>query len=77
MKLFLSPQDQIKQLVSDMYPGRDIVVKGRRNPPRGGKKYPYRASLVIDGKTIFTVEERNWRTAYKTLQIIISKELIS
>ena len=69
----ISPQMQILQLVESMYPGRNVEVSGERPPPRGGKKRPYTACLVIDGKVVVTAQERNWRTAYKTLQINISK----
>ena len=69
----ISPQMQIRYLVESMYPGRNVEVSGERPAPRGGKKRPYTACLVIDGKVVATAQERNWRTAYKTLQINISK----
>jgi hypothetical protein len=40
---------------------------------RGGKKRPFTAYLYVDGKVVATAQERDWRTAYKTLQINISK----
>ncbi len=69
----ISPQKQIRQFVESMYPGHEIEVCGKRPPMRGGKKPPYTAYLVIDGKVVATAQERNWRKAYKTLQINISK----
>jgi hypothetical protein len=69
----ISPQVQIRQFVESMYPGRIIEVSGERPASRGGKKRPYTARLVIDGKVVATAQERNCRTAYKTLQINISK----
>lgn len=68
---------QIKQLVECLYPGHEVIVTGSRPPPRGGKRYPYRACVIINGKTTFAAEERNWRMAYKSLQIDISRGLIS
>lgn len=69
----ISPQNQIRQLVETMYPDRKIEVCGERPPTRGGKKSPYTAYLIIDGKVVSSAQEKNWRTAYKTLQIKISK----
>lgn len=73
MAKIISPQTQVKQLVESMYPGRNVEVKGERPPARGGKKRPYTAYLIIDGKVMVTAQEKSWRTAYKTLQISISK----
>lgn len=73
MAKIISPQTQVKQFVESMYPGRNIEVKGERLSSRGGKKRPYTAYLIIDGKVAATAQEKNWRTAYKTLQINISK----
>jgi hypothetical protein len=70
----ISPQKQIRLLVESMYPDRNIEVKGYRNRRgTGGRKPPYTAQLFIDGKVTVSVQERDWRKAYKTLQINISK----
>lgn len=69
-----SPQMQIKEFVQTVHPDRDIDVKGYRlTRGTGGKKPPYTAQLFIDGKVVLSVQERDWRKAYKTLQINISK----
>jgi len=68
-----SPQKQIQQLVEPMFPGQEAEVHGYRGSARGGKKAPYTAQLVVDGQVVATAQERNWRLAYKTLQINISK----
>lgn len=68
---------QIHQFVESIYPGHDIAVKGYRNRRgTGGKKSPYTAQLFLNGKVIMSVQERNWRMAYKTLQINLSKGII-
>lgn len=70
----ISPQMQIYKFVESMYPDRDIEVKGYRNRHgTGGKKPPYTAQLFIDGRIVASAQERDWRKAYKTLQISISK----
>lgn len=57
-----------------MHPGRAVEVKGyRKARGTGGKKAPYTAQLFLDGKVILSAQERDWRMAYKTLQIQISK----
>jgi len=69
-----SPQKQIQQLVETMFPGRKVEVSGyRKARGTGGRKNPYTAHLIVDGQVIATAQERNWRQAYKTLQINISK----
>jgi len=69
-----SPQKQIQQLVEPMFPGRKVEVSGyRKARGPGGRKNPYTAHLIVDGQVIATTQERNWRQAYKTLQITISK----
>jgi hypothetical protein len=74
MPKIISPQKQIQQLVEPMFPGRLVEVRGhRKTRGAGGKKPPYTAHLIIDGKVVVTAQEKNWRTAYKTLQINISK----
>lgn len=73
MAKIISPQMQIKQFVESMYPGCTVKVSGERPPARGGKKRPYTACLTINGKIVVTAQERDWRKAYKTLQINISK----
>jgi hypothetical protein len=73
MSRIITPQVRIAQLAECLYPGRTIKVTGDRPPMRGGKKRPFTAYLYVDGKVIATAQERDWRTAYKTLQINISK----
>jgi len=68
-----SPQKQIQQLVESLFPAHEVEVHGYRGSARGGKKAPYTAQLMVDGKVVATAQERNWRQAYKTLQINISK----
>jgi len=68
-----SPQKQIQQLVESLFPAQEVEVHGYRGSARGGKKAPYTAQLMVDGKVVATAQERNWRQAYKTLQINISK----
>ena len=74
MAKIISPQQQVQQLAEPMFPGRKVEVRGHR-PSRGtgGKKNPYTAHLFVDGRVVATAQERNWRQAYKTLQIAISK----
>lgn len=68
-----SPQSKVRQFAEPLFPGRKVEVCGNRGTARGGKKPPYTAQLLVDGKVLASVQERNWRTAYKTLQIAISK----
>lgn len=69
----ISPQAKVKQIAEMMYPDAEVEVAGRRPPARGGKKYKYQAAVVVDGKYVAFVEERNWRMAYKSLEIALSK----
>lgn len=64
---------QVRQFMESMYPGQKVEVCGKRPPMRGGKKPLYTAFLIIDDKVVATAQERNWRMAYKTLQINASK----
>ena len=69
-----SPQMQIKEFVEDMHPGVEVEVKGYRKVlGAGGKKPLYTAQVFLDGKVIMSAQERDWRMAYKTLQINLSK----
>jgi hypothetical protein len=69
-----SPQMKVRELVESMYPGHEVEVKGYRSSRgAGGKKPPYTAQLFLDGKVIMSAQERDWRKAYKTLQINLSK----
>jgi len=68
-----TPQSKVRTFAASLYPGRTVEVSGYRGSARGGKKAPYTAQLVVDGKVVATAQERNWRTAYKTLQINNSK----
>jgi len=73
MPRIITPQARITQLAECLYPGRIIKVTGERPPMRGGKKRPFTAYLFVDHKVVASAQERDWRTAYKTLQIQISK----
>ena len=69
-----SPQMKVRELVESMYPGHEVEVKGYRSTQgTGGKRAPYTAQLFLDGRVIISAQERDWRKAYKTLQIQISK----
>jgi len=69
-----SPQTKILQFVEPFFPGCKVEVRGSRmRRGTGGHKAPYTAYLVVDGKVLVSAQERNWRQAYKTLQINISK----
>jgi hypothetical protein len=74
MPRIITPQALIAQLAECLYPGHTIKVKGYRSSRgAGGKKPPYTAQLFLDGKVIMSAQERDWRKAYKTLQINLSK----
>lgn len=73
MPRIITPQARIMQLAQCLYPGRTIKVTGERPPMRGGKKRPFTAYLYVDDKVVASAQERDWRTAYKTLGINISK----
>jgi len=73
MKLKLSPKEQVTLLAHTLYPGHEVLVMGFRPRPRGGKKRPFTVQLIVDGKIFMTAQERDPRTAYKTLQIKLSK----
>ena len=65
---------KVRELVESMYPGHEVEVKGYRSTRgTGGKRAPYTAQLFLDGRVIMSAQERDWRKAYKTLQIQISK----
>lgn len=68
-----TPQSKVRTFAESIYPGHTVEVNGQRGSARGGKKPPYTAFLVVDGKVVATAQEKNWRMAYKTLQINISK----
>jgi hypothetical protein len=69
-----SPQMQIKEFMENIHPESEVEVKGYRSSRgAGGKKPPYTAQLFLDGKVIMSAQERDWRKAYKTLQINLSK----
>lgn len=72
-----SPQAKVLQFAMMLYPDRKIDVSGYRCSPRGGKKSPYTAQVFLDGKVVVSVQDRNWRTAYKALQIELSKRSLS
>lgn len=71
----ITPQARVKQLAEMMYPGTTVEVGGCRPSARssGGKKPKYNAGVKIDGKYVVSAQERNWRTAYKTLEIMLTK----
>jgi hypothetical protein len=70
----ITPQAKTKELAELMHPGCQVEVKGYRSSRgAGGKKPPYTAQLFLDGKVIMSAQERDWRKAYKTLQINLSK----
>lgn len=65
---------KVRELVESMYPGHEVEVKGyRKTRGTGGKRAPYTAQLFLDGRVVISAQERDWRKAYKTLQIQISK----
>ena len=69
-----TPQAKVLKFAEPLFPGRKVEVAGsRKTRATGGKRPPYIAHLMVDGKVIATAQERNWRQAYKTLQIVISK----
>jgi len=69
-----TPQAKAKELAELLHPGCQVEVNGYRNTRgAGGKKPPYTAQLFLDGKVVLTAQERDWRQAYKTLQINLSK----
>jgi hypothetical protein len=69
-----SPQMKVREFVESMYPGHDVEVKGYRSlRGAGGKRAQYTAQLFMNGKVVISAQERDWRKAYKTLQIQISK----
>jgi len=69
-----TPQAKVLKFAEPLFPGRKVEVRGYR-PTRGtgGRKSPYTAHLFVDGRVVATAQERNWRQAYKILQITISK----
>jgi len=71
----MTPQIQIKEFVESIHPGHFVEVKGYRPSARGagGKKPLYTAQVFIDGRVFMTAQERDWRLAYKTLQVVLSK----
>lgn len=71
-----SPQIKVREFAASIFHGRQVVVSGYRGAARGGKKSPYTAQLVVDGKVLVTAQESDWRRAYKTLQINISKAVV-
>lgn len=73
MRLKLSPKDQVTMLAHTLYPDRNVVILGHRPRPRGGKKRPFTVQIIMDGKIFMTAQERDPRTAYKTLHIKLSK----
>lgn len=73
MRLKLSPKEQVTMLAHALYPNADIVILGHRPRPRGGKKRPFTVQVILNGKIFMTAQERDPRTAYKTLQIKLSK----
>ena len=68
-----TPQAKVFKFAEPLFPGREVEVHGYRGSARGGKKPPYTAQLLVDGHVVASAQEKNWRTAYKTLQITISK----
>lgn len=69
-----SPQSKVLQFAETLFPGSKVEVSGSRlRRATGGKKAPYTAYLLVDGKVRATGQDRDWRKAYKTLQIAISK----
>jgi len=74
----MTPQMQIKEFVESIHPGRAVEVKGyRKTRGAGGKKPPYTAQVFVDGRVFMTAQERDWRVAYKTLQIALSKAVVA
>jgi len=68
-----TPQSKVFKFAEPLFPGQEVEVHGYRGSARGGKKAPYTAQLMVDGEVVATAQEQNWRTAYKTLHITISK----
>ncbi len=73
-----SPKQRIKQFVESMYPNRRVDVSGHRmRASKKGEKYPlFLTTVRLGGKLLVSAAERNWRMAYKTLQINLNKELV-
>jgi len=68
-----TPQSKVIKFAEPLFPGREVEARGYRCFARGGKRAPYTAQLIVDGRVVATAQELNWRTAYKTLQINVSK----
>jgi len=68
-----TPQSKVFKFAEPLFPGQELEVCGYRCSARGGKKPPYTAQLFVDGHMVASAQDKNWRSAYKTLQINISK----
>ena len=70
----ITPQAKTKELAELLHPGCQVEVKGYRSTRgTGGKRAPYTAQLFLNGRVVISAQERDWRKAYKTLQINLSK----
>lgn len=67
-----TPKGHVANMASWSFPdATTIIVNGRRAPKTHGGKF--HAELVVDGKLIAEGVEHDWRIAYKTLALRISK----
>ena len=64
---------QIAQMAQVLYPESLIEVTGSRKRHNGGKKPPFIVQVNVDGRCLLTAVERDWKTAYKTAGIKLSK----
>lgn len=70
-----SPKGRVTQLALHCAgEGATVVVLGERLKRRGGgPKPPFYASVLVNGTRVASATHRDWRKAYKGLEIELSK----
>jgi hypothetical protein len=69
-----SPKENVAQAVRLFYPNANVEVHGTRVKGRFGGYFL--AEVFVDGRRLSQARHRDWRTAYKSLQIEFAKSWI-
>ncbi len=58
-----------------LYPDKMIDIQAGR-VKRPGKRCPYHVIVLVDKKVVESAEHKNWRIAYKMLEIQLAKQVV-
>ena len=69
-----SPKGRVAQAVSLVHPNASIEVRGTRVKGRFGGYFL--AEVIVNGNTVSRARHKDWRTAYKSLEIEFAKNYL-